>query len=416
MKFALVMPKSTFLEKPLVFQPLGLFYLAARLESLGHQTEFFDLNVDKFPPDEFDQIWVSATSPQMREVRKIGRIAPYYNAKFVLGGASVWANYQSCMNLGYDTIIGGESDSPSNMDVILDKVEEGWKYLAVPVSKTLDWVLPPVRRWSRKYQSRLVDFDGEFRDCTTMFTSRGCPLECAFCESGRHGVIWDRLTRYEPLEIVEDQIREAVALGYSALAYYDDILPLHKKRTEKLMELHRKYDVIWRCFLRSDIINNQGGYDYLKDMRDGGLVEVFVGVESASNEIKKNITKKTTIEQDTNVLEWCKTLGIRCKTSFILGLPGESLDSMEDTRKWILKYRPDRVQVGRLIPFPGTPLTKNPQDYDLKMEHTIDDDWFYMGRNDMNHSFVSTSHLTVEQIDAFWHSLNKELQEAGIPS
>lgn len=412
MKFALVMPKSTFLEKPMVMQPLGLFYLAARLESLGHQTEFFDLNVDKFPPDEFDQIWVSATSPQMLEVRKIGRIAPYYNSKFVLGGASVWANPESCKDLGYELIVGGEADHPTHAQEIID----GEGHYMASVSKTLDWVLPPVRRWSRKYQSRLVDFDGEFRDCTTMFTSRGCPLECAFCESGRHGVIWDRLTRYEPLEIVEDQIREAVALGYSALAYYDDILPLHKKRTEKLMELHRKYDMIWRCFLRSDIINNQGGYDYLKDMRDGGLVEVFVGVESASNEIKNNITKKTNIEQDTNIVQWCKELGIRCKTSFILGLPGESLHTMEETRKWILEHRPDRVQVGRLIPFPGTPLTKNPQNYDLKVEHTIDDDWFYMGRNDMNHSFVSTSHLTVEQIDAFWHSLNKELQEAGIPS
>lgn len=416
MKFALVMPKSTFLESPMVMQPLGLFYLAARLESLGHKTEFFDLNVDYFPPDEFDQIWVSATSPQMREVRRIGRYAELYNAKFVLGGASVWANYQSCMNLGYDTIIGGESDSPDNMEAILDKVEEGWKYLAVPVSKTLDWVLPPVRRWSRKYQSRLMDFDGELRDCTTMFTSRGCPLECAFCESGRHGVIWDRLTRYEPLEIVEEQIKEAVSLGYGALAYYDDILPLHKKRTQKLMELHQKYSVIWRCFLRSDIINNQGGYDYLKDMRDGGLVEVFVGVESASNEIKNNITKKTTIEHDTNVLEWCKALGIRCKTSFILGLPGESLESMEDTRKWILKYRPDRVQVGRLIPFPGTPLTKNPQNYDLKVEREINDDYFYMGHKYTEKAFASTSHVTVEEIESFLHSLNKELEEAGIPS
>lgn len=416
MRFALVMPKSTFLEKPMIFQPLGLFYLAARLESLGHRTEFFDLNVDRFPPDEFDQIWISATSPQMREVRKIGRIAPYYNCKFVLGGAGVWANYQSCMDLGYDTIVGGESDSPANMETILDKVEEGWKYLAVPVSKTLDWVLPPVRRWSRKYQSRLVDFDGEFRDCTTMFTSRGCPLECAFCESGRHGVIWDRLTRYEPLEIVEEQIEQAVKFGYGALAYYDDILPLHKKRTQKLMELHQKYNVIWRCFLRSDIINNQGGYDYLRDMRDGGLVEVFVGVESASNEVKNNITKKTTIDQDTNIVQWCKQLGIRCKVSLIMGLPGESQETIDETLRWVLENRPDRVQWGRLIPFPGTPLTKNPQNYDLIVEHNIDEDWFYMGHNSETRSFVGTSKITSARIDEEWHRVNKVLEEAGIPS
>src|SRR3990167_1847027 len=416
MNIALIMPKSTFLELPMVMQPLGLFYLAARLESLGHTTEFFDLNIDPLPEDRYDQIWVSATSPQMAEVKKISIETLDYRAERVLGGASVWANPESCKHLGYDLIVGGESDSPENTQAILDALEGKpyEKHLTVPISRTLDWVLPPVRRWSGKYNSFLTDLHGVKIPCTTMFTSRGCPLECAFCESGRHGVIWDRLTRYEPLDVVEYQIKEAYNMGYRALAYYDDILPLNKNRTIKLMALHRKYDMIWRCFLRSDIINKQGGYDYLKEMRDGGLVEIFVGVESASNEIKNNITKKTTIEQDTNIVRWCKELGIRCKTSFILGLPGESLETMEETRKWILENRPDRVQVGRLIPFPGTPLFNNIQNYDINMEHNVDDDWFYMGRNDMSHSFVSTSHLTVEEIDAFWHKLNQELEEEGI--
>lgn len=411
------MPRSTFLESPMVFQPLGLFYLAARLESLGHQTEFFDLNVDEMPPDEFDQYWISATSPQMSEIKRIGNIVSRYQGKSVLGGAASWANPDSCKDLGYDLIVSGESDSPQSTEAILNQLE--WRYivephLTVPITTGLDWVLPPVRRWSRKYKSQLRNLDGEMVDCTTMFTSRGCPLECAFCESGRHGVIWDRLTRYEPLEIVEEQIRQSKELGYNALAYYDDILPLHKPRTLRLMEIHQKYGMIWRCFLRSDIICKQGGYDYLKDMRDGGLVEIFVGVESASNEIKNNITKKTTIDQDTNIIEWCKRLGIRAKTSFILGLPGESLETMEETRRWILAHRPARVQVGRLIPFPGTPLFKNIQNYDIKVEKNIPDDWFYMGHNSQNHSFVSTSHLTTEEIDDFWHALNKELEEEGI--
>lgn len=415
MKIALVMPASTFLELPMVFQPLGLFYLAARLESLGHKTDFYDLNVDKMPPNVYDEIWVSATSPQMKEIKSIGEeLREYYDARFVLGGASVWANPESCRDLGYHLIVGGEADSPENIQRILNNPDYDNPYLSLSISQTLDWVLPPVRRWSRKYSSFLTDLDGTKKPCTTMFTSRGCPLECAFCESGRHGVIWDRLTRFEPLDIVEYQIKESYDLGYRALAYYDDILPMNKHRTLELMKLHRKYGMIWRCFLRSDIICKQGGYDYLKELKDGGLVEIFVGVESASNAIKNNIHKKTTIEQDTDIVRWCKQLGIRCKTSFILGLPGESKESMEETRKWILLHRPDRVQVGRLIPFPGTPLTKNPQDYDLKVERNIDDDWFYMGKNEFNHSFVSTSHLTTQEIDEFWHKLNKELEEQGI--
>ncbi len=414
MKIALVMPKSTFLESPMVMQPLGLFYLAARLESLGHTTEFFDLNIDEFPEDIYDQVWVSATSPQMAEVKKIGKILRGYAAKPVLGGAAVWADPDNCRDIGYDVIVGGEADSPDGIRSVMEADSLSMPHVFCPTSKTLDWVLPPIRRWSHKYSSALENLHGIKIPATTMFTTRGCPMSCAFCESGRHGVIWDRLTRYEPLDIVEHQIKESVELGFGALLYYDDILPLHKQRTLELMKLHRKYNMIWRCFLRSDIICKQGGYDYLRELRDGGLVEVFVGVESASDVIKDNVHKGTSIEHDTNIVKWCKDLGVRCKTSFILGLPGETAATMEETRKWILENRPDRVQVGRLIPFPGTPLFKNIQDYDIKVEKNVPDDWFYMGKNDFNHSFVSTSNLTTKEIDDFWHKLNNELEELGI--
>lgn len=411
MRIALIMPKSTFLELSMVMQPLGLFYIAARLESLGHYTIFFDLNVDEFPEDVYDEYWVSATSPQMGEIKKIGATLNEYKGRSILGGAAAWANSSACTDLGYDVVVGGEADSPNGIRKVLE-TEKG--FVPIPVEKDLDWVLPPVRRWSRKYSAALSN-GREMIPATTMFTTRGCPLECAFCESSRHGVIWDSLTRYEPLDIVEHQIKESKELGYGALLYYDDILPLHKMRTLKLMELHRKYDMIWRCFMRSDIIHKHGGYDYLKELRDGGLVECFIGVESASNTIKNNITKKTSIDQDTSIVKWCKELGIRAKCSFILGLPGESLETMQETRNWILENRPDRVQVGRLIPFAGTPLTKHPEKYDLKYESVPDDDWFYMGKNYDNNSFVSTSKVSREEIDKFWHDLNKELEELGIP-
>jgi radical SAM superfamily enzyme YgiQ (UPF0313 family) len=409
---ALVMPKSTFLEDAMVMLPLGLMYLSSRLESLGHTTDFYDLNVDEFPADVYDEIWVSATSPQRAEVVKIGKKLMPYDAKAVLGGAGAWASPDSFMNLGYNLVVGGEADSPEGIRQIL---ETGSGYVNVPVSRTLDWVVPPSRKWAGKYHSFLTDLDGTKRRCTTTFWSRGCPLECAFCESGRHGVIWDRLTRYEPLDVVEYQIKQCKELGYNALAMYDDIFPLNKPRTLKIMEMTREHGMIWRCFLRSDIINNQGGREYLKEMRDAGLVEIFVGVESADNTIKDNIHKKTTIEQDTRIVQWCKELGIRCKVSLIIGLPGESKESIETTRKWVIENRPDRVQLGRLVPFPGTPLFKNIQDYDLKVRNNVPDDWFYMGKIHENTTFTETSKITAEEINEAWHRLNKEFEELGIP-
>ena len=345
MKIALVWPKSTFLSDPRNWPPLGLWYLGAQLEAQGHHCDFYDLSFDELPRDgEYDQLWLSATSPQMREIKHIAEVTRDWETRRVLGGAAAWANPDSVRGLGYDLVVGGESDHPDSIRQTLELAKDpSTDYVLYPIARDLNWVRPPLRRWATRYYSFMQDRFTYNHRMATLFTSRGCPMECAFCESGRHGIIWDRLTRYEPLELVEEQIRELTQIGFTGLAYYDDILPLNKKRTLELMEIHEKYHVVWRCFLRTDIICKMGGFDYLRALRDGGLIECFVGVESADNRIKAAIHKGTTIEQDTAVLEWCRELGIRMKCSFILGLPGESRESMETTRAWILRHRPARV-------------------------------------------------------------------------
>lgn len=402
----------------MTWPPLGLWYLAAQLEAQGYRTDFFDLSMEELPEDgDFDQLWLSATAPQMAEIKRIGAITKdWTNTTTVLGGAASWANPAGCKDLPYDVIVAGEADHPDTVRAVVDRaafpLEDRMMY--VPTSSTLDWVLPPVRRWSLMYYSHMPDRDGKLKRMTSLFTSRGCPMECAFCESGRHGVIWDRLTRYEPIDIVEAQIKESVELGFEGLAYYDDVFILNHRRTMKMLDLHKKYGVVFRCFLRSDILCKHGGREYLEAMVKGGLIEVFVGVESADNQIKENITKGTTIEQDALVAQWCKELGITCKMSFILGLPGETRESMEKTRQWILEHRPERVQVDRLIPFPGTPLTDHPEKYDLTYETRPDEDWFFRGRQGAGTSFVSTSGLSVGEIDEFWADLEDELRREGL--
>lgn len=418
MNIALVFPPSTFLTDPMVWPPLGLFYLSAQLEAQGHHTDFFDLSLDEFTlkDGDYDQMWLSATAPQMFEVRKLAeKVRGWEKTKTVFGGPAVWANPTAYKDLPFDLMVVGEGDHPDEIRKIIGQAYFGKGIHFTRLSKDLDWVLPPNRRWIDKYHAYMEDNKGNSHRMMSLFTSRGCPMSCAFCESGRHGVIWDAMTRYEPLHIVEQQIREGRDLGFSGLAYYDDIFIVNKRRTLKLLELHRKYNSVFRCFLRSDILVKHGGKDYLKQLSDGGLIEIFIGIESADNRIKNNIHKGTTIEQDTAVVKWCKELGIRCKTSFIFGLPGEDMESLNKTRDWILKNKPDIVQVDRLIPFKGTPLTDHPEEYDLKYEEQIDDEWFFRGRFDLDsHSFVSTSNLSVEEIDTFWRKLEKELVEAGL--
>lgn len=426
MKVALVFPRSTFLIDPMVYPPLGLWYIGAQIEALGHECDFFDLSVDRLPADgRYDQMWISATSAQMHSVRKLSDIIwPWSKTATVFGGPAVWANPNVEEGVAFDVLISGEVDQPNIIKEILDVANDNcgehksvYKAYGTQVGKgSMAKVLPPIRRWSDRYNASLEDREGNSHRTSTMFTSRGCPMACAFCESGRNGIIWDRFVRYEPIETVETQICEIRDLGFTGVMFYDDILPLNKPRMLLILELLKKYDLIWRCFVRTDVINSQGGFDYLKLMADAGLVEVLAGVESADDNIKDGIYKGTTIEQDTHVLYWCKQLGIKFKASFVLGLPGENRRSMEATRDWILKHRPDRVDVNTLIPFPGTPITNGRAgEFDLKWSEEVPEEFWYKGPRDNATALTSTSSLTSEEIRDFHNKLIEEIKEAGIP-
>jgi radical SAM superfamily enzyme YgiQ (UPF0313 family) len=416
---ALVFPKTTFLEYKMSFQPLGLMYLGAQLEAQGHKVDFLDLNEDELPKDgDYDQLWVSTTSPQIFETKRIAQVTDgWTKTKRILGGAGPWANPDTHKEIPYDLVFGGECDHPDTVRRIVEMTEsfKPERYTLFPVNKNLNWVIPPLHRYAERYKAYMTDLNTDIRHRMISITSsRGCMMNCAFCEVGRHGVIFG-MVRYEPLSIVEQQIKNCVDAGWTGIAYYDDVFPIQKPRTLAIMELHKKYNIKFRCFLRTDIIMKYGGYEYLKQMRDGGLIEIFVGVESADNQIKDNIDKGTTIEQDTQVLEWCRQLGITYKASFILGLPGENKDSLEKTRNWILAQNPHgmRIQVGRLIPFKGTPLGDHPEKFDIHYDELPDDDWFYSGNMEDMHSFVSTASLTRDEIDIEWRDLLKQMKERG---
>src|SRR3990167_6182579 len=227
---------------------------------------------------------LAATSPQMHEVRKLAEVARDWASSItVLGGAAPWVNPSKCVGL-FDLIVSGESDHPNTVRDIVARAQflqprrlrglpDAW--LAPRITPgPLDWALPPIRRWDYKYNAYLEDHSGTKHKTTTLFTSRGCPMACAFCESGRNGVIWDRFVRYEPLSLVAEQFREIAGRGHTGLMFYDDILPLNKPRTLALAELIRQYGFVWRCFLRTDVISHQGGLEYLRALSDSGLVEV----------------------------------------------------------------------------------------------------------------------------------------------
>src|SRR5512139_1722356 len=99
MNILLLFPKSTFLSAPMTWPPLGLWYLAAQLEAQGHTTDFWDMsepNGRAFPDDgDYDQLWISAKSVQMHEIRRISQAtSSWTKTRTVLGGTAPWVDPQ----------------------------------------------------------------------------------------------------------------------------------------------------------------------------------------------------------------------------------------------------------------------------------------------------------------------------------
>jgi anaerobic magnesium-protoporphyrin IX monomethyl ester cyclase len=200
-----------------------------------------------------------------------------------------------------------------------------------------------------------TDYFGE-----VVMTGRGCPFDCAYCASRN---IWGRQVRLrsvssiiEELETLRaDVLRDAAGSTKTVVKFIDDTFTLGKKRTLDLLQ-----EIIDRNFNEFEFT---GGVR--ADTLDGALVEkmaeanfkrVTLGVESGSPKILEMIRKKETNADVTRALKLLREVGIRSHAFFMIGLPDESLEDIELSKRLILDARPDYVEVNMLTPYPGTDL------------------------------------------------------------
>lgn len=377
------------MEDPMVFPPLGLWWLWSVLEETGHEVSFIDMSEHSLEPKDipygFDVYLVSGTSPQAREIRKLGMEFQRRGAPAVLGGPHA-TNYPRNSRKYYPLVVRREGEQTvlkaiaqiekgepleclSQEELLGSKdgdAKAAEKYQRGIIEDSfiadLGTIPIPNRSYADHYHYYLADEKGNKHHGTTMFTSRGCPKRCDFCDSPN---LWSRVVRYTPVPKLVEEFEQIKGLGFDAIQFYDDILPINPRRVREMCGHLKRLGFIWRCFCRVDIITKHGGKEYLQLMYDHGLREVLIGAESGSQRILDNIHKETTVEQNAAVLQWCDEVGIRCKLSFIVGLPGETRKTLEETRQFLRKHliegnrrMPHKVDLCSYIPMAGTPIYK----------------------------------------------------------
>lgn len=395
MRVALIWPKTPFLINPFVHPPLGLWHIWAVLERGGHCVSFFDLNADPLPTG-FDAYLVSGTTPQAGEIRKLSLLL---DGRTIVGGPHATLFPEQMLVWGYDTVVVGEGEEHINL--VLN--DPNCRLIRTPRIGTpaslmsIDDIPFPNRSQARRYH-----FDVGGREAATMFTSRGCPYRCGFCS---HAIWGTKLVQRSAKNVYEEvcQLRD---LGYRAVMFFDDTFAIDPGRLAEVCSQLGNLDMLWRCFIRADTVDGES----LLSMARSGCVEIGIGIESGSQKILDIINKGTTVEQNSQVVQWCKDVGIVVKAFLILGLPGESRETVEETRQWILANRPDKLDLVFYVPYPNTPITNNPGNYDIEWDYQEFRQCFYKSHPDEFHALTWTSEITQKELQDARQQILEEIE------
>ena len=185
----------------------------------------------------------------------------------------------------------------------------------------------------------------------SLYTGRGCKSRCTFC-------LWPQTVgghRYRTRSVgnVVEEIRWAKAAFPQVKEFFfdDDTFTDDRPRTEAIARELGKLGVTWSCNAKANVPR-----DTLKVMADNGLRLLLVGYESGNQQILHNIKKGMRIDVARRFTKDCHELGIVIHGTFILGLPGESRETIEETIRFATQINPHTIQVSLAAPYPGTAL------------------------------------------------------------
>jgi len=183
------------------------------------------------------------------------------------------------------------------------------------------------------------------------YTSRGCPALCTFClwPQTLSGHQW----RVRSSDNVAREVRQALALFPQAKEFFfdDDTFNIRKDRVLELCQRFKPLKFRWSCTARV-----HSDYETLKAMADAGARLLIVGFESGDDQILKNIKKGATVEMARTFAKNCKKVGIRVHGDFIVGLPGETRETIKRTIDFAKELDSETIQVSIAHAYPGTEL------------------------------------------------------------
>lgn len=381
----LITPPSIFLLDERVFVSLGILRVAACLEQAGHVVEMLDTSGisgyeevarDHAAMSKAVYFGITATTPQLPAAIRIAKAirSARLDVKIILGGPHITlinaAMKREC-KLGmvgravhaydklcdtFDILVAGDGEDaifealqPDAPKLVDADIPSGKLFLTNDRLNEMPW---PARH--------LVDMNSykffiENVRSTSLIAQNGCPFACGFC-GGRESPMLRRI-RMRTTENIIGEIRHIhTVFGLSGLMFFDDEMNVNPKMIElmnAIADLQQSLGVEFklRGFVKSQLFNDQQA----AAMHRAGFRWVLIGFESGSPRILENMNKKATRDDNTRCMEIAERHGLKVKALMSIGHPGESEQTVMQTRDWLLEVKPADFDATIITTYPGTP-------------------------------------------------------------
>lgn len=418
MRIAIIAPPYPLEEIP--SPPLGVTYVAAAFEAAGAEVKIFDYIVSAYTEENLkkqlesfrpDAIGATSVTMNFYEAQQILHDIKNYDPAIItmMGGPHV--SFTAVETLRQypeiDLIVIGEGEyTIAELTPVL-KQKSKWHDIRgiayrhdgeIIITGKRDFIadidrIPlPARHLLPISRYRALGFP------VSIITGRGCPYSCIFC-LGRKMV--GAKTRRRKSNLVLDEIEKIIDYGFERINIADDLFTSDKERVKEICVgiKERSLKFKWSAFARVDTVNQ----DIFDQMAEAGCDSVSFGVETGNPEMLRRIKKGIRLEQVGSAVKMCQQAGMIAHASFIIGLPGETKDTLQETEKFA-KSMDVIYGYHYLAPFPGTTVREKIQDYDLEI---LTSNW---ASYDANDAIVKTSALLPQDMREFGARYDKEME------
>jgi radical SAM superfamily enzyme YgiQ (UPF0313 family) len=232
-----------------------------------------------------------------------------------------------------------------------------------------------------------------------METSRGCPYVCTYCNKGVFTIKW----RSKSAKRVVDEMEYMLKCGFKEIHIWDDMFSTDKQRAKDICDMivARGLKFPWNIYngIRVDSVDQE----LLHKLKAAGCYRVSFGMESGNQKVLDGIKKGITLQQGREAFAMARKAGLETLGFFMLGLPDDTEETMQETIDFAKSLEPDIPKAGILMPLPGTPLYREWVEKGIVQSFNWEEFVFHAPAKVYKHP-----NLTYEKVFAFYNKFYKE--------